>query len=109
MSTPVKLSDSLIAEAKRYAEVYSRSVPKQIEHWSKIGKIVEENPDLPYDFIRSALLALEEVEGGKVSHFALRKANLRKMWEEGLASGEDVLDMRAIKQEARKCLESRKQ
>lgn len=58
--TTVKLSDELVREAKRYAAVYSRSVPKQIEYWSRIGKIAEDNPDLPYDFIKDILISLEE-------------------------------------------------
>lgn len=60
MSTTIKLSDDLINEAKRYAIIYSRSTPKQIEYWSRIGKIVEENPDLPYSFIQDILLAQQE-------------------------------------------------
>jgi hypothetical protein len=58
--TTVNLSDTLVEEAKRYGHVYSRSTPKQIEYWARIGKIAEENPDLPYDFIKGILLALEE-------------------------------------------------
>jgi hypothetical protein len=60
MATPVKLSDELVNAARRSAEVYSRSVPKQIEYWSRIGKITEENPDLPYSFIKEILLAQQE-------------------------------------------------
>ena len=60
MSTTIKLSDDLINEAKRYAAVYSRSTPKQIEYWSRIGKIVEENPDMPYSFIQEIMLAKQE-------------------------------------------------
>jgi len=60
MATTVKLPDHLIAEAKNYGEVYSRSTPKQIEYWFKIGKIAEENPDLPYNFIKEILLAKQE-------------------------------------------------
>ena len=61
--TTVKLSDELVAEAKKFAAVYNRSVPKQIEHWSRIGKIIEENPDLPYGFIMDILIAkTEDVE-----------------------------------------------
>ena len=58
--TTIKLSEDLVNEAKRYASVFSRSVPKQIEYWSRIGKIAEENPDLPYSFIQDILLALED-------------------------------------------------
>jgi hypothetical protein len=60
MAIPIKLSDDLVREARRFAEVYSRSVPKQIEYWSRIGKITEENPDLPYSLIRDILLAQQE-------------------------------------------------
>ncbi len=60
MSISIKLPDDLISEARRYADVFSRSLPKQIEYWSRIGKIAEENPDLPYSFIRDMLLAAEE-------------------------------------------------
>ncbi|MBT3308362.1 MAG: hypothetical protein HOL04_06720 [Gammaproteobacteria bacterium] len=70
MSTSIKLSDELIAEARRYGAVYSRSTPKQVEYWSKIGKIAEENPDLPYSFIQEILIAKEEVKDGELSAYA---------------------------------------
>ena len=60
MATTIKLSDKLIAEARRYGDAYSRSAPKQIEYWSRIGKIAEENPDMPYSFIKDILLAKQE-------------------------------------------------
>lgn len=60
--TTINLPDELVEEAKRYAHVFSRSTPKQIEYWARIGKIAEENPDLPYDFIKDVLLALEDPE-----------------------------------------------
>lgn len=69
MSITVKLSDELVAEARRFAAVYSRSTPKQIEYWSRIGKIAEENPDLPFSFIRELLLAKEESGDGDVSEY----------------------------------------
>lgn len=59
MST-IKLSDELINEAKKFAVIYHRSVPKQIEHWSRIGKIAENNPDLSYSFIMDILEAQNE-------------------------------------------------
>lgn len=60
MPVNVKLSDELVAEAKRFGQVYHRSLPKQIEYWSRIGKIAEENPDLPYSMIKDILLARDE-------------------------------------------------
>lgn len=60
MSMAVRLSDSLIEEAQKYAVVNFRTVPKQIEYWSQIGRIAEENPELSIDFIKQILLGLEE-------------------------------------------------
>ena len=64
-SRAVKLSGELIAEADKYAAVFSRSTPKQIEHWAKIGRIAEENPDLPYSFIKDILVSLKETKTEK--------------------------------------------
>ena len=69
MSMTVKLSDELLAEAKRHASAFSRSVPKQIEHWAKIGRIAGDNPDLPYSFIAGILLAKQEVEDAQVTPY----------------------------------------
>ncbi len=69
MSVSIKLSDNIVNEARRYATVYSRSLPKQIEYWSRIGKIAEENPDLPYFFLKEILLALEEVKEGDIDEY----------------------------------------
>jgi hypothetical protein len=41
------------------------SVSKQIEYWSKIGKIAQENPDLPFSLIREILIADQEPVIGK--------------------------------------------
>jgi len=65
MPVNVKLSDSLVDQAKRYATIDQRSVPKQIEYWSRIGKIAEENPDLPFAMIRDILIADQEEAVGE--------------------------------------------
>ena len=64
MSVNVKLSESLVDQAKSHAQVQHRSVPKQIEYWSQIGKIAEENPDLPFFMIRDILIADQEAPSG---------------------------------------------
>ncbi len=69
MATTIKLSDDIVNEAKRYAAVYSRSTPKQIEYWSNIGKIAEENPDLSYNFIKDILLAKVELADNQVTPY----------------------------------------
>ena len=60
MSINVKLPETLVDQARRYAAIQHRSVPKQIEYWSRIGKIAEENPDLPFFVIRDILIADQE-------------------------------------------------
>ena len=65
MSINVKLSETLVDQAKRYATVQHRSVPKQIKYWSQIGKIAEENPDLPFTVIRDILVADQEEPVGE--------------------------------------------
>jgi hypothetical protein len=65
MSVNVKLSESLVDQARRTATIQHRSVPKQIEHWSQIGKIAEENPDLPFAMIRDILMADQEEPVGE--------------------------------------------
>ncbi|QXP85668.1 ParD-like family protein [Methylococcus sp. Mc7] len=65
MSVTVKLSERLVEQARRHAHVEHRSVPKQIEHWSMIGKTAEENPDLPFALIRDILIADQEESAGE--------------------------------------------
>lgn len=65
MAVNVKLSSALVDQAKRYATVQHRSVPKQIEYWSQIGKIAEENPDLSFALIRDILIADQEEAVGE--------------------------------------------
>jgi len=60
MAINVKLSESLVDQARVYASIEHRSVPKQIEYWSQIGKIAAENPDLSFGTIRTLLIADQE-------------------------------------------------
>ncbi len=69
MSIALKLSETLIALAKPHAAAKHRSVPKQIEYWARLGKAVEDNPDLPLQFIQDTILGLEEAKAGQVSEY----------------------------------------
>ncbi|PJD93214.1 MAG: hypothetical protein CK424_03230 [Legionella sp.] len=71
MARSVRLSDALVKQAQAVGEVMSRSGAGQIEHWAKIGKIAEENPELSYEFIRDSLVARAEVENGLVDDYDL--------------------------------------
>ncbi|WP_108647106.1 TA system antitoxin ParD family protein [Polynucleobacter rarus] len=60
MSINVKLSENLVQQAKVFGNIEHRSVPKQIEYWSQIGKLAQENPDLTFSLIREILIADQE-------------------------------------------------
>lgn len=64
MPTAVKISDELIAQARIKSKIFKRSVAGQIEYWAQIGKIVEENPDLPLPFIQDVLFGKEQIRAG---------------------------------------------
>ena len=65
MAINVKLSEALVETAKRHGSIEHRSVPKQIEYWSQIGKIAAENPDLSFSVIRDILIADQEEPAGE--------------------------------------------
>jgi hypothetical protein len=44
-------------------------LPKQIEYWAKIGQMVEDNPALPFSFIKDVMLSAEQVQQGKVNRY----------------------------------------
>jgi hypothetical protein len=69
MPVPIKLSKSLVDDAKLAAFAEHRSVPKQIEYWARIGKAVMDNPELPLRLIQDAMQGLEEARTGKLAEF----------------------------------------
>ncbi|MHA7845120.1 TA system antitoxin ParD family protein [Serratia sp. D1N4] len=70
----VRLDGGFVEDVKVYADASSRSVPKQIEYWAKIGRMAEDNPDLPFSFIKEALLAKSEVDNGRMKKYERRTA-----------------------------------
>lgn len=69
MATALKLSDELVEIAKPRAAAEHRSVPKQIEYWARLGKAVEDNPELPLQTIKDTLLAVEEAKADQLSTY----------------------------------------
>ena len=62
MSTVVRISDELANDAKHRSKVEQRSMTAQLEYWAKIGKAAEDNPDLPFAFIKETMVARSEIE-----------------------------------------------
>ena len=69
MATAIRISDELVNEAKKYSRIDHRSITGQIEHWARIGKCIEENPDLTYSLIKEILIGIEELEQGERSEY----------------------------------------
>lgn len=57
MGTAVELSDELVAAAREESTAMSRSITQQVEHWARIGRLIERNPGWSYERVRQALAA----------------------------------------------------
>ena len=69
MGTAIRISEELVSEARKYSRIDHRSLTGQVEHWARIGKCAEENPDLTYSFIKELLIGIEELEQGETSEY----------------------------------------
>lgn len=70
MSTAsIRLDQDLVDKAAIMAKALHRTTPKQIEHWAKIGVMMEDNPDLPYEFVKQAIIAKAEKDAGKLEAY----------------------------------------
>jgi len=65
----IRLDKDLLDKAAIMGKALNRSTPKQIEHWARIGEIMEDNPDLPYEFVKQAIIAKAEIEAGKLEEY----------------------------------------
>lgn len=66
----IRIDQELIDKAAIMAKALDRTTPKQIEHWAKIGEMMEDNPDLPYEFVKRAIIARAEKEAGKLQAYS---------------------------------------
>lgn len=60
MSVSIRIDDELYDAARVRAKAEMRSVPQQVAYWAKVGRAALDNPDLPIEFVRDTLVALEE-------------------------------------------------
>jgi hypothetical protein len=70
-SDPVRISEDLFNDAKRYALIQKRSVAGQVEYWARLGKAASDNSDLPFAFIEKIMISLAEAKDGLVKPFDL--------------------------------------
>ena len=69
MGSAIRISDLLVKEAKIRSRVENRSLPGQIEYWAKIGKIAEENPDVPFNLLREILIGIEQLNSNEGTEY----------------------------------------
>ena len=87
----IRLDQNLIEKATIIAKALNRTPPKQIEHWAKIGEMMEDNPDLPYEFVRQAIIAQAERDAGKLTE-VLAPLNMTSVYVEDGVGGHVWLD-----------------
>ena len=77
MATAVRISGKLVGEAKRFGRIDHRSLAGQIEHWARMGKCAEENPDLPYILIKEILIGLDELDENEKTEYKFGESVMR--------------------------------
>lgn len=65
MEKNVRLSNAIVLAAQQASEASDRTIKEQLEHWIKIGRLVEDNPDLTYEFIKNILKGQQEAAESK--------------------------------------------
>ena len=68
-TSSVRLDQDLVEKATIMGKALNRTMPKQIEHWAKIGEMMEDNPDLSYEFVKQAIISKAEKEAGKLEPY----------------------------------------
>ena len=70
MSTSsIRLDQTLVEKAAIMGKAFSRSTAKQIEYWAKIGKMMEDNPELSFEFVKQAMISKAEKEAGQLEDY----------------------------------------
>lgn len=73
MTIAIRLSGRIVIAAQMMSKVFNRSVSGQIKYWAEIGKLVEDNPDLSYEFIKDILIAKEELKNEETEPYHFLK------------------------------------
>ena len=60
MGVSIRINESLYEVAKVRAKAELRTIPSQIEYWARVGRAALDNPDLPIEFVRDVLIAMDE-------------------------------------------------
>ena len=62
---PKLLKINICVDFQKFIKIFKRSIAGKIEFWAKMGKLAEENPDLPLSLIQDILLGKEQIKTGE--------------------------------------------
>ena len=62
MNHAVRISEPEMKELRKAAQINSRSIAGQAEHWMRIGRAVERDPGVAYSRIERALRGLQPLD-----------------------------------------------
>lgn len=68
-TSSIRLNQDLAEKATIMAKAFNRTPPKHIEHWAKIGEMMKDNPELPYEFVKQAIITRDEREAGNLETY----------------------------------------
>lgn len=60
LSTSIRIDDASYEIVKMRAKAEMCSIPQQVAYWARVGRAALDNPDLPIEFVRDTLQAMEE-------------------------------------------------
>ena len=63
-ATSLRLSEDIVKRVSAKARAHRRTLTNQFEKYIMIAMEVEDNPDLPYSFIKETIEAREEIKAG---------------------------------------------
>ncbi|MDP2279695.1 MAG: hypothetical protein Q8K51_15910 [Nitrospirota bacterium] len=63
-ATSLRLHEDIVKRVSARAKAHRRTLTNQIEEYIMIAMDVEENPYLPYSFIKETIEAKEEIKAG---------------------------------------------
>lgn len=69
MGAAVRISEKLLKDARKSSRVDHRSLAGQIEYWARMGKYMEDNPDLTFALIKDILMGMEELNQGDKTEY----------------------------------------
>ncbi len=63
-ATSLRLNEDIVKRISAKAKAHRRTLTNQVEEYIMIAMEVEDNPDLPYSFIKETIEAREEIRSG---------------------------------------------